>query len=154
MKIQGSVSFAASPERIWEALLDPHIMAQCIPGCQQLEEVAADVYRAHIRVGVGAVSGSYTGRLNLVERHELTRYAMTFEGSGSQGFVSGTGAATLRPEAGGTTVLYDCEVEVGGLIASVGQRVLHGVSRFLIGQMFTKLGKLVQVEEPIETSIV
>lgn len=139
MKIKGERTFDAPRDRVWEILLDPEIIAKCIPGCQRLEAVDADTFEATLKIGVGAVSGTYDGTLRIRERVVPSRYAMSFEGTGRGGFVRGTGAADLREENGVTVVVYDCDVEVGGLIASVGQRVLEGVSGFLVGQMFSKL---------------
>ncbi len=141
MKIVGDKTFDASPEAVWEALLDPNIMAKCIPGCQELVEIGPDTYSATLKVGVGAVSGTYKGRFQITDKVVPSRYTMEFEGSGKQGFVRGSGLTAVYSENGVTKVSYDCDVEIGGLIASVGQRVLEGVSKFLINQMFSQLGK-------------
>ena len=147
MKIQGESKFKASPQRVWDILLDPEIISQCIPGCQELTEVDSSTYSARLRIGIGAVSGVYEGTLRITEREAPSHYRMVFEGNGRGGFVKGNGAARLRAENGTTVVAYDCDVEVGGLIASVGQRVLEGVSGFLVGQMFSKLQSFAAREE-------
>lgn len=139
MKVTGQVTFNASPEATWQALLDPGIISQAIPGCQELREVGVDTYTAVLRVGIGAVSGTYVGKLQISEKIPPWQYSMVFDGSGPQGFVQGAGTARLRAENGTTVVSYDCEMEIGGLLASVGQRMLEGASRFLIDQMFRKL---------------
>ena len=64
-----------------------------------------------------------------------------------EGWARGSGEAVLTAEGDTTVVAYQCDVEVGGLIASVGQRVLEGVSKFLVGQMFNKLRGFVEQEE-------
>ncbi len=152
MQIRGEINFNATPEEVWEVLLDPRVMAQCIPGCQELKEIEPDTYTAQLKVGVGAVSGTYQGKLSVTDKVELSGYSMAFEGSGKQGFVKGSGEAQLKGENGSTVLSYGCDVEVGGLIASVGQRVLEGVSQFLIKQMFTKLKSHVGQETPHEAS--
>lgn len=139
MKIQGNADFDASAEAVWEALLDPGVISRCIPGCQALNEIDEDTYAATLKIGIGAVSGTYQGVLRIREKDPPSHYAMAFEGGGRQGFVRGSGEARLHSVNGTTRVSYDCDVEVGGLIASVGHRVLEGVSQFLIGQMFTRL---------------
>ncbi len=139
MKIKGESEFKASQQRVWDLLLDPEVISRCIPGCQELKAVGDDAFEARLRIGIGAVSGTYEGTLRITERTPPSRYAMVFEGTGRGGFVKGSGHADLRAEQGGTIVAYECDVEVGGLIASVGQRVLEGVSGFLVGQMFSKL---------------
>ena len=152
MRIQGDISFDATPQEVWEVLVDPQVMAQCIPGCTELREIEPDVYAASLKVGVGAVSGTYQGKLRLMGKEEPTRYAMVFEGNGTQGFVRGSGEAQLRSANGSTVVSYGCDMEVGGLIASVGQRVLEGVGGFLVKQMFTKLKSHVGEDRTHEAS--
>jgi len=139
MLIAGEARFDAEPERVWAVLLDPSIIAQCIPGCQELKETEPDRFVARLKVGVGPVSGQYEGTLRITEKQPTTRYAMAFDGQGGVGFVRGTGSAQLRAEGGGTVLDYRCEVEVGGALASVGQRMIEGASRFLVNQMFDKL---------------
>lgn len=152
MQIRGEINFDATPEKVWGVLLDPSVMAQCIPGCQELTEIEPDTYTALLKVGVGAVSGTYQGKLSVTDKVELTSYSMAFEGGGKQGFVKGSGEAQLKAANGVTLLSYSCDVEVGGLIASVGQRVLEGVSQFLVKQMFTKLQSHVGQEKPHEAS--
>ena len=147
MKIKGETTFDAPPERVWEIMLDPAVISQCIPGCQDLQQVTDDTFSARLRIGVGAVSGTYEGTLRITERVPPSRYSMVFEGTGRGGFVKGSGEAHLRGDDGSTVVAYDCDVEIGGLIASVGQRVLESVSSFLVGQMFTKLQRYAVREE-------
>jgi hypothetical protein len=141
--IEGQTRFDAEPARVWSALLDPAIIAQCVPGCEELTETEPDRFTARLKVGVGPVSGRYEGTLRITEKEPPSRYAMTFEGQGGVGFVRGAGSATLRADAGSTLVAYRCDVEVGGALAAVGQRMLEGASRFLVNQMFDKLRAVV-----------
>jgi hypothetical protein len=139
MNITGTATLPFAAERVWNALLDPATMAACVPGCETMEETGPDAFRLALKIGVGAVSGQYEGHMHITEKSAPTRYAVAFEGGGAQGFVRGTGSAALQNGNGSTTVAYACEVEVGGLVASVGHRMLEGVAKFLIKQMFRKL---------------
>ena len=139
MQIEGEVNFKAPVESVWNALLDPEAIAACVPGCRELKQTDSDTYTAVLKVGVGAVSGTYEGELRIAEKEPPSRFVMIFEGAGAQGFAKGHGEAKLRADDGSTVVSYCCEVEVGGLIASVGQRALEGVGKFLIKGMFAKL---------------
>ena len=147
LMIEGQTTFAAPRERVWNALLDPAVMAQCVPGCRELRETDVNTYAADLRIGVGAVSGKYQGTLRIAAQVPPERYAVSFEGSGSQGFVKGVGEAELQAKLGSTLLSYKCEIEIGGLIASVGQRMLEGIGKFLIKQMFTRLQTHIQSTE-------
>ncbi len=147
MKIEGQATINALPEKVWNALLDPRVISRCIPGCHKLREMSVDKYSATLEIGIGAISGTYQGTLQVKEKIPPSRYSMAFEGHGAQGFVRGFGEAQLQGKNGVTVVSYECNVEVGGLIASVGQRMLEGLSKFLLNQMFTKLQAYVGEEE-------
>ncbi|MHC4548074.1 MAG: CoxG family protein [Planctomycetota bacterium] len=139
MNLKGEAKIDAPPEQVWDILLDPEVIAACIPGCQELREEGPDRYTAVLKLGLGPVSGTYEGSFHLHDKVAPSRYTMAFEGTGRPGFVKGTARAELRADGGATVVAYECDLEIGGLIASVGQRVLKSASSYLVGQMFAGL---------------
>src|SRR5438034_312264 len=132
MKIEGSNDIPAPRARVWEAFQDPAILATAIPGCEKLEEAGAGEYKATLKVGVGPVKGTFEGKVRLYDLEPPNRYRMSVDGSGGPGFVRGDASMELSDAEGGTKVTYNADVQVGGLIASVGQRMLGGVSRMML----------------------
>ncbi|MBI2528640.1 MAG: carbon monoxide dehydrogenase subunit G [Candidatus Rokubacteria bacterium] len=139
MKLEGTTDIAAPRERVWAAFLDPVVLAQAMPGCDQLEAIGPGEYRAIMKVGVGAIKGTFEGKVCLTDLDPPTRYRMTVDGKGGPGFVRGQAAMELSDVEGGTRVHYSADVQVGGLIASVGQRMLGGVSKLMLDQFFGKM---------------
>jgi uncharacterized protein len=142
MKIEGSYDIPVPQEKVWAAFLDPGTLAQAIPGCEGLEEVGPGEYKAVMKVGVAAIKGTFEGRVKLMDLDPPNRYRMSVEGKGGPGFVRGEAAMSLTPIENGTRVTYDADVQVGGLIASVGQRMLGGVSKMMLDQFFTRMTEL------------
>jgi uncharacterized protein len=142
MKIEGSHDIAAPRAQVWAAFLDPATLAKAIPGCEQLEEVGAGEYKAIMKIGVAAIKGTFQGKVRLSDLDPPNRYRMAVEGSGSPGFVRGDAGMELSDLDAGTRVSYSADVQVGGLIASVGQRMLGGVSKLLLDQFFTRMDEL------------
>jgi hypothetical protein len=95
-----------------------------------------------MKVGVGAIKGTFEGKVRLTDQEPPNRYRMAVEGKGGPGFVRGDAAMSLSDIEGGTRVTYDADVQVGGLIASVGQRMLGGVSRMMLDQFFNRMTEL------------
>jgi carbon monoxide dehydrogenase subunit G len=95
-----------------------------------------------MKVGVAAIKGTFEGRVKLADLDPPNRYRMAVEGKGGPGFMRGEAAMSLAPIETGTKVSYDADVQVGGLIASVGQRMLGGVSKMLLDQFFTRMTEL------------
>lgn len=144
MKIEGSHEIAVPRQRVWDAFLDPAQLKQAIPGCEKLEALGADEYKATMKVGVGPVKGTFEGKVRLLDQKPPESYRLGFEGSGGPGFVRGDAAITLSDTASGTKVSYSADVQVGGLIAGVGQRMLGGVSKMTADQFFVKMSQLLQ----------
>lgn len=141
MKIEGSYDIPAPRQKVWAALLDPAQLATAMVGCERLEAVGEGEYRATLKVGVGVVKGTFEGKVRLSGLEPPTRYRMAVEGSGGPGFVRGEAAMELAEVEGGTRVTYSADVQVGGLIASVGQRMLGGVAKMTLDQFFSRMAE-------------
>jgi uncharacterized protein len=139
MKIEGTNDMPATPERVWFALLDPETLATAMPGTEKLEAIGPGEYRAVMKVGVGPVKGTFDGKVRITDQDPPRRYHMAIEAGGGPGFVRGEATMQLEPTEGGTRVHYDADVQVGGLIASVGQRLIGGVARMMLDQFFSKM---------------
>ena len=144
MKIEGAHDLPAPRDRVWQALLDPASLAAAMPGCEKLEAIGPGEYVATLKVGVGAVKGTFEGKVRLSDAEPPSRYRMAVEGSGGPGFVRGAASLELSDVPGATRVAYSADVQVGGLIAGVGQRMLGGVARMLLDQFFSRMARLVE----------
>lgn len=85
------------------------------------------------------MKGTFEGKVRLSGLEPPTRYRMAVEGSGTPGFIGGEAAMELTDVEGGTRVSYSADVQVGGLIASVGQRMLGGAAKMLLDQFFSRM---------------
>ena len=140
MKIQGAASFALPREQLWEKLLDPAILQAAIPGCERLERVAEGDYRASVSFGIAAIKGRFAIRMTPSDLDPPNAYTLTIDGQGGPGFVRGTGRITLHEKTPtATELVYDGEVQVGGLIAAVGQRVLAAAAQKIAHDFFERL---------------
>ena len=139
MKIEGSYTFNAPRERGWQILLDPKIMAQSMPGCEKMIEVAQDQYEAVMKVGIASVKGTYKGKVTVKDKQPPVHYVLSGEGSGGPGFMQGDVTIDLEQVNGQTVLNYNTDAKVGGLIASVGQRMINGVAKTMLDQFFKKI---------------
>jgi uncharacterized protein len=139
MDITGSYTFNASPERVWMLLMDPVVIASCIPGCDKLEPVGEDRYRASLTIALAAITGSYEGTVVISDKVPHTSYRLTVEGQGKPGFVKGNAAIAFRPEGSTTIVDVTGTVQTGGPIARLGQRLIGNVSKMMQDRFFTCL---------------
>jgi len=139
MDVNGSYTFTASPAAVWKALTDPVVIAGCLPGCDRLDPIGEDKYRAAMTLAVAAVSGNYTGTVSMLDKNPPHSYRLVVEGSGKPGFVNGEATIELIADGDGTTVRVSGRGNVGGVIARVGQRLLGSVSKMMMDRFFACL---------------
>ena len=118
-----------------------------MPGCEALDWVAENEYAMRMKMVLASVSGQFAGKVRITEANPPTSFRLLVEGSGKIGFMKGEGLLNLSAGDGCTSVQYDGDVQVGGTIAGVGQRLLDTTARMLIKRFFDKLaGEAAQVE--------
>jgi carbon monoxide dehydrogenase subunit G len=133
MKLAGDYLFDATVPEVWSALFDPVILAAVMPGCERLDLVDGQ-YVGEIKVKVGPIQGNFTGKVDLKDKVEPASYTMVVDGRGAPGFVKATASVKLAAEGDQTRVFYDTDAQVGGKIASVGQRLLEASARAIVAQ--------------------
>ena len=116
--------------------MDPEVVESCIPGVREFRLVAPDMYEVELRVGVGAVSGAYRATLEVSDKKEPASYRMTVEGKGTRTTFRGTGTMTLMEVGEAMELSFEGEVQVTGMLAGVGQRLMGTVARAQINQFF------------------
>lgn len=141
MKVAGQHTFAVSQEAVWKALLDPEVLGKVVPGFERLEEKAPGQYEGALTIQVGPVKGKFEGALAISEMDPPRSYKMTLSGKGAPGFVSGRGEIRLSPADAGTELAYDFDLQIGGRIAGLGQRLLDTTSRAITKQALENLGR-------------
>src|SRR5712692_806048 len=139
MKIDGTHEINAPRERVYALLTDPEVLRRCIPGCESLEKTEENTYAATLKAGVGVVKGTFKGNVKLEEMRSPEHYRIVLDGKGGPGFVKGSGDFDLEAQDGGTLIKYAGEMQVGGTIAGVGQRMIQGAAKMMASQFFTAL---------------
>lgn len=139
MELSGSYTFPVPPGRVWDLLMDPAVIASCIPGCDRFEPDGEDRYRARLDVALAAITGTYEGTVALSEKVPRVSFRLIAEGQGRPGFVKGNAAISLRGEGAATIVDVAATVQTRGAIARLGQRLIGGVSQMMMDRFFTCL---------------
>jgi carbon monoxide dehydrogenase subunit G len=142
MKLSGEYTFDGPRERVWEVIRDPDVLATALPGTQKLVKVAENEYEGEMKIRIGPVGGTFGGKITISNEAPPERYTLTVEGKGKTGFLKGSGDVELVDLGEGKTLMkYNGEVQIGGRVASVGQRLFDTVSRSMIKQGLDKLNE-------------
>ena len=139
MKVEGTHELHVPRERVYALLIDPEVLRRCIPGCESLEETQEHSYTATMKAGVGAIKGTFKGSVHLEDMRPPEHYRIVVEALGGPGFVKGSGDFDLEDQDGVTLIKYAGEMQVGGTIAAVGQRMIQAAAKMTASQFFTRL---------------
>ncbi len=141
MKISGSYTLPLPPERAYQTMQDPEVLARAIPGCQGLEKMGEGEYRLKMKMVLASLSGAFEGSVRITDQNPPSSFRLVVAGSGRIGFVEGDGLLKLSAADGGTEVSYEGDAQVGGTIAAVGQRLIDGTAKMMIKKFFEKLAE-------------
>jgi uncharacterized protein len=149
MEMTGEYRIPASRQRVWEALNDPDVLKQCIPGCQSLEKVSDTEFNGRVVASVGPVRATFGGKVTLSDLDPPQSYTITGEGSGGvAGFAKGGAKVNLAEEGAETLLTYDVQAQVGGKLAQIGSRLIDGVARKMASDFFGSFAATVAAEQP------
>lgn len=144
MKLAGDYLFEASVQDVWAALFDPAVLAAAMPGCEKLDLVDGE-FVGEMTIKVGPISGRFTGKVRLEDKVEPEHYRMIVDGRGGPGFVKATATIALAPEGPHTRLTYDADAQIGGKIASVGERLLDASARAITKQSLEGLHENIKI---------
>ena len=144
MKLEGRYTLNAPRDVVWEALLDPAVIASTVPGAADLEPVGDHEYRGMLKFGIGPVQGKFKGTVQIHDRVPPESYRLKMKGQGAVGFVEGEGTIRLTDRGADTTLDYEIEVKLGGKLAAIGQRLFGSAAESLSAQALESLNEQVK----------
>jgi carbon monoxide dehydrogenase subunit G len=139
LKLTGNYTVPVARERAYQLMQDPAVLARAMPGCDHLALIAPDEYEMRMKMVVSSIQGLFAGKVRIADRNPPDGFRLIVEGSGKVGFMKGEGLLTFATLYTSTDIHYEGDVQVGGMIAGVGQRLLDTTSRFRIRKFFEKL---------------
>jgi uncharacterized protein len=135
MIVEGEYTFAGTPDTIWPMLLDPQVIARTMPGTERMVRVGPERYEGTMRVGIGSITAAeFEVAVTLADVVAPERYTMRIDGRGKFGFTRGEARVRLEPSATGTVLHFLADMQVGGKVAAVGQRLLDSIGKLMTRQ--------------------
>jgi carbon monoxide dehydrogenase subunit G len=139
MKLEGTHQLQAPRARVYSLLTNPEVLKRCIPGCERLEETAPNTFSTTMKAGVGSIKGVFNGTVRLEDLRPPEHFRLVVDAKGTVGFAKGTGDLDLEDQGETTTVRYSGNIQLGGTIASVGQRMIQASAKMMASQFFVSL---------------
>ena len=147
MKLSGSYQINLSKEKVWEALNDPEILKQAIPGCEEFKKNSETEFTATATNKIGPFNASFTGDIELTDINPPNSYKITGSGNSPVGFASGEATVRLEDQESGTNLIYEVEANVGGKIAQVGSRLIDMTAKKMADIFFGKFSELMSTDD-------
>jgi uncharacterized protein len=147
LNLSGSYTLDVRQERAYTLLQTPEVLARCIPGCENIVPLGDNSYQIKMKLAISSLTGIFDGRVSIADQHPPESFRLIVEGKGKIGFLKGEGLLRLAPDGESTAIVCGGEVQVGGTIAAVGQRLIDTTSRMLLKRFFEKLRE-VAAEQP------
>jgi len=140
VRIDGTEVVSIPRATAFRGITDPELLRACTPGLTRLDETTPGHFDAVLELQLPAINGRFEGSVDFLEREEPNRVKLRVKGKGAPGFVDGTAEIKLEDAPnGGTKVVYVAELQIGGQVARLGQRMIFGVTREMAGQFFEQL---------------
>jgi len=148
MEMSGEQQIAAPRQKVWEALNDPEVLKQAIPGCQSIEKTADNEFTAKVKAKVGPVNATFSGKVTLSDLNPPESYTISGEGAGgTAGFAKGGAKVRLEDQGESTKLIYDVDAQVGGKLAQLGQRLIKSTANKYATQFFETFRGVVEEGE-------
>jgi carbon monoxide dehydrogenase subunit G len=137
MDMTGEFRIPAPRQRVWEALNDPQVLKECIPGCQTIEKTSDTEFAARVVAKVGPVQAAFSGKVALSDLDPPKAYTISGEGTGGvAGFAKGAAKVRLDEDGDATMLRYEVSAHVGGKLAQIGSRLIDATARKMAADFF------------------
>lgn len=153
MEMTGEQTILAPREKVWQALNDPDILRQSIPGCETVDKLSETEYTALVTAKVGPVKAKFKGKVTLSDLDPPNGYTIQGEGTGgAAGFGKGGARVVLEDVPEGTLLRYTANASVGGKLAQIGSRLVDGAARKMADDFFVRFNRIVSEGAAADTA--
>jgi carbon monoxide dehydrogenase subunit G len=145
MEFVGDHRFSVSAMEVWLALNDTEVLKRTIPGCEVMEQISPTQYAGHLKINLGLLTAAFDGRIALSELNPPTSYRIAVEAHGAiAGSATGSARVRLKDVEGGSILHYEAETEIGGRLAKLGVKLMHGTAIRYAEKFFARFTKAME----------
>ncbi|MEM3852189.1 MAG: carbon monoxide dehydrogenase subunit G [Methanomassiliicoccales archaeon] len=146
MKLEGTFDVSAPPERVFAFLTDATRLASILPDVEQLEQDGEDSYKVRLRIGVSYIKGRFNVKLRIAQKTPSSRIVIEGNGTGSGSSATFTALCDISGMEAGSKVNWSMDLQIGGLAAAVGSRMMSESVRKYIDNLVNAFRGAVSVE--------
>lgn len=138
MVLSEEVHIPLDRNTVFNALNDPEILQQSIPGCEELNQIGDNEMEATVVVKFGPVKASFKSNVEIDPSAGPELFKLNGSGdAGVAGFAKGGADVQLSEQDDGTLLTYVVNIDISGKLAQVGSRLIEGTSKRLAKKFFS-----------------
>lgn len=141
MILEGTYQFKSSRERLWEFIIDPAKIGKCLPDLKTLEVQDENHFLAVVRAGVGSIKSDFRFKIEITEKEPPRHARLKAAGTGSGSSINLDTAIELQETPSGSSLSQKSDVKAGGMIASLGQRMISETAAKTVTGVFEAMQK-------------
>ena len=153
MEFRSTHEIGAAAETVFDAMTNPDMVARCVPGCDTMEPLGNDRYRATMVLGIAAIKGRFQGVVALRDQNRPESFLLEVDGKGSAGFAKGEARVEICGTDAGCSVSVHAKARVGGPVARVGQRLLAGTAKMIADKFFACMRDRIEAQLVERTAV-
>ncbi len=145
--IQENFMVKAPIQKVWQFIINPELIGNCVPGCEQLEAIDSRTYTATVKAGVGPIKVRFKITTSLTQIDEPKHIHMEGKGAdmGMAGSFNQSSDVNLRAVSDSETeVSYSSNVTVVGRIALFGDRIMRAQAKKIGGEFIQALKEKIE----------
>jgi carbon monoxide dehydrogenase subunit G len=149
VKVEQSFEIAEPRERLWEFFEQVDEVAKCVPGVESVEVIDADNSKVRVTQSVGPMTATFDLKMRITERQQNERMQFTAIGravKGAAGNLRSANTVTLQATDAGTRVNLEADLAMGGVLGSVGQKVIAKQASAVTRDFMSSLERAVKGE--------
>ena len=144
MKLNGTHKFKASSYQVFQAILNPNVLKECIPGCQSIEYINAESIMANITTPFPGLKGPYSAIIRIAQRQEPSILVLEVQRQGRGGSINATSHIDITDDTdGGALLAYNATADLAGPVSIANNPIGEGITKNSLGTFFKNLDKAI-----------
>ena len=143
MNLTDEITIPGQRDIVFSNLINPEILKQCIPGCEELIKTSDTDFTAKVVLKIGPVKAKFSGNVTLDIESAPAHLSLSGAGDGGlAGFAKGGANVELIEQGDDTLLRYSAKAETGGKIAQLGARLIESTAKKLSKTFFNNFEKI------------
>lgn len=145
MKFRQEFTIHETVAEVWKAFEQETRIAECIPGVEKVEVLDRETFSVRMTQKVGPMTATFESKVHVTERVPEQRIQFTSTGKAIKGAIGNfraTNTVSVHTVEHGTNIVVEADLALGGVLGSIGQKVVMGQAAKIATEFATNLERM------------